>query len=149
MRYNATMARRQNENEWTELIGLRNAMVSLLWRTILGGLLWAGLTWLVVPPLNHLTYVPILLLVAIGAVAAVAGLVAGILLSRGLTDVAGFVSPVITGAVIVAAAMLIIGGIFAVETLRPLNSPTIRLVIIITALGTAAFWAFRETLIEG
>jgi len=33
------------KSEWTVGIGLRNATISLLWRSVIAGGLWAGLLW--------------------------------------------------------------------------------------------------------
>ena len=99
------------DREWNEMIGLRSAAISLVFRSIAAAIVWALATWLLLWfgsrfPLS------IWLVIIVGSLA---GAPIGILESRGLTERAGLSSILITALACVFVAGSIIGSSLLIE----------------------------------
>jgi hypothetical protein len=125
------------DHEWTPAIGLRDATLSLLWRTGLAAALWVGALWLFHAILGGIgvTRVPMIIC---GLFSAAGGSIAGITLSRGLDERAGFVSP----------AVAVIGGEALFARYLPVATAHLRFVIVGLAMIVACGWIAKNTLID-
>lgn len=133
-------------DDWTPLIGLRRSVVSLLWRSLVCLPLWGVLIWLCAPAINlvpmHWAWFGIL-----GLLVATPGVALGHQLSKGLTEDAGFVSPVLTLLAAAFAWAVIIGGVEIVDVWRPLVDWRGPFIEIATGLF-ATLWVVKATLFD-
>ena len=90
--------------DWTPAIGLRKAALSLTWRTVVAAVMWCALLWVFHAALSGIGVTRVPMLIALGF-AAMAGTIAGLILSRGLEEIAGFVSPLLTLLALAFAAL--------------------------------------------
>ena len=132
---------------WTPAIGLRNATLSLLWRTAVTVLIWCGALWAFHAVLGSLGVTHVPMLIAFGF-AALCGTIAGFVLSRGLDERAGFVSPLLTLLVAVFAATAIIGGEALFAHFLPVATDHLRFIIVGATLVIAGAWIVKYTLVE-
>lgn len=137
-----------SDQEWTEMIGLRNATLSLLWRTLVAGLLWCVLLWGFDALITAVGDIRIPALIVYGFTA-LSGTIAGITLSRGLDETAGFVSPVLTIIAGIFTAIAIIGGeaLIAPHLSGALGNHSRFLLVGITMV-VALVWVTKNTLID-
>ena len=135
-------------DDWTPVIGLRRVLVTVLWRSVICLPMWGGLVWFATPGLN---YAPLYwrwwLFAALGALLAVPGVALGYTLSRGLTDRAGLVSPLITVIAVVFAWAVVYGGPEISNQFRPLHDWRSAFVVIVPGVF-ATVWIVKSTLLE-
>ena len=133
-------------NEWTPAIGLRRATLTVLWRSLVCLPLWAALVWFATPGLNYLpmhwTWFGVL-----GLLLSVPGVIIGYALSRGLTDRAGLISPIVTVIAAAAAWAILYGGVQIGDYFRPLHDWRNGFVVIAASVF-ATLWIIKATLIE-
>jgi len=103
--------RRADRKQWNELIGLRNAVFAIAWRAVIALAVWTALVWLLTPGMawiqaNGARWGPSFLLV--GPI--LFGLPVGWIVSRGVTEAAGFVSLIVTAMVCIVVIACILGG---------------------------------------
>jgi hypothetical protein len=110
--------------------------------------LWLGLLWGFHAALNGIGITNVPMLIATGF-AALAGTVAGLVLSRGLSETAGFVSPVLTLLALVFAAVAIIGSEAAFERMFATSTDHLRYIIVGATMTVAGVWIAKDTLLEG
>jgi hypothetical protein len=149
-------ARRPGEREeWSFAIGTRRAAVSVLWRTavVLG-------LWLLVLYGLHALAAALAGGDAAGdagdrcrgigriamIAAAVTGIAGGFTLGRGLSDVAGFSSPVVSAIAAIGAAIAFIGGDALFAQLAEPSSDMTRFIATGVAMIVALGWIAYETL---
>ncbi len=147
-------ARRPGEREeWSFAIGTRRAAVSVLWRTAVVLGLWLlvlyGLQALAAAlagpdsaggsPGRGVGRIAII-------AAAVTGIAGGFTLGRGLSDVAGFSSPVVSAIAAIGAAIAFIGGDALFAQLAEPSSDMTRFIATGVAMIVALGWIAYETL---
>lgn len=135
------------EQEWTPAIGLRNAALSLIWRSAVAAGLWCGALWLFHAAIEAIGLTKLPALIALGF-AALAGTMLGMVTSRGLDERAGFVSPILTLLAAGFAALAIIGSEALLAGVAPLGSDHVRFLIVGTTTVVALAWIVKNTLIE-
>ena len=135
------------DHDWTMATGLRNAALSLLWRAALTLVLWLGALWVFHAALGGIGVARVPVLIAVGF-AGVSGTVAGLVISRGLDERAGFVGPVLTLLTLGAAALVLIGGDAIFDRLFAAASVNLRYLIVGASLGVAAIWIFKNTWLD-
>ena len=133
-------------HDWTPAIGLRRATFTVLWRSLVCLPPWAALVWFATPGLN---YLPMhwLWFGVLGLLLSAPGLITGYALSRGLTERAGFVSPIITLIACTAALVMLYGGVQIADHFGPLHDWR-RGFVVIAAGVFATLWILKATLIE-
>lgn len=135
-----------NADEWTPMIGLRRALVALLWRSVIWLVIWAGLVWLCTPALNlvpvHWAWFGLL-----AVILAAPGMVLGHGLSKNLTERAGFGSPLVTALAAIFVWAVIFGGVEIAAQLRPLDDWRITFTGLATSLF-ATLWIVKATLFD-
>ena len=133
-------------DNWTPAIGLRRATFTVLCRSLICLPLWAALVWFATPGLNyvpmHWTWFALL-----GLLLSMPGVAMGYALARGLTDRAGFVSPVITVIAGVFAWAVVYGGVEISNQFRPLHDWRSGFVVIVPGVF-ATLWIAKATLLE-
>ncbi|MHC4948939.1 MAG: hypothetical protein ACYTG1_11865 [Planctomycetota bacterium] len=134
------------DDGWSPGRGLARATVRVLVRGAVSFVVLGGLLWLVTPALNALpAHWSQFALVA--AVMTVPGFALGAALSRGLTEIAGFVSVVLTAVALAATWAVVVGVTAAARLLRPLGDWQELLVPGAVAL-IATIVVVRNTLLE-
>ena len=133
-------------DDWTPAIGLRRVLVTVIWRSLICLPVWGGLVWFATPGLN---YVPMhwAWFALLGLLLSVPGVAVGHALARGLTDRAGFVSPVITVIAAGFAWAVVYGGVEISNQFRPLYDWRSGFVSIAAGVF-ATLWIVKSTLIE-
>jgi hypothetical protein len=133
-------------DDWTPAIGLRRVLVTVIWRSLICLPVWGGLVWFATPGLN---YVPMHLawFALLGLLLSVPGVAVGYALARGLTDRAGFVSPVITVIAAGFAWAVVYGGVEISNQFRPLYDWRSGFVAIAAGVF-ATLWIVKAKLIE-
>lgn len=134
--------------EWTAAIGLRRAALSLMWRTFVAALTWCALLWIFHAALDGIGVTSVPTLIALGF-AALAGTIAGLILSRGLDEKAGLVSPLLTLMALAFAAVAIIGAEAMFERMFSTSTDHLRFVIVGATMIVAGAWIVRYTLLDG
>ena len=135
-------------DDWTSAIGLRRVLVTVLWRSLICLALWAGLVWFAAPGLNYTPfYWRWFALLGLGAILAAPGVAVGYTLARGLTDRAGFVSPLITVIAVGFAWAIVYGGVEISNQFRPLHDWRSGFVVIVPGVF-ATLWIAKATLLE-
>ena len=132
--------------EWTPWVGLRRALLTVLWRSIVCLPIWALAVWAVIPALNLMPFA-LAVLAVVGLVLALPGVAIGHALGRGLTERAGFVSPLVTAIPVVFACAVIIGGVELADQFRAIQSWRATYVEVTTGLF-AMLWIVKVTLLE-
>jgi len=103
--------RRAERKQWNELIGLRNAALAIVWRAAVALAVWTVLVWLLTPAMAWIQANGIARLRAFSlAIPILCGLPIGWIVSRGVTEAAGFVSLIVTAMVCIAVVICILGG---------------------------------------
>jgi len=133
--------------DWTPAIGLRRAALSLTWRAVVAALLWCALLWVFHGGLSGIGVTRVPLLIALGF-AALAGTVAGLVLSRGLEEKTGFVSPLLTLLALAFAAVAIIGAEAVFERIFATSTDYLRFIIVGGTMIVAGAWIVRYTLLD-
>ena len=135
------------DQNWTPLIGLRKATLSLLWRTPLAAAIWYGALWGFDVVLSGIgiTAVPVLIVIGFSALL---GTIVGFLMSRGLSEQAGFVSPLLTLLAATFAAVAIIGGEAIFNSLRSVATAHLRYGIVGTAMVVTVVWIVKNTMFD-
>jgi len=134
--------------EWTPAIGLRRAALSLVWRGLIVALIWCVALWVFHAVLNAIGVVRVPIIIA-GGFSALLGVTAGLVISRGLGERAGFVSPLLTLIAVAFAALAIIGSEALFVRLFPFASNELRFVIVGVTMVIATIWIVKYTLLEG
>jgi hypothetical protein len=136
----------KHAGEWTPLVGLRRAVISLAIRSLIILPLWAGLVWGLTPlllmfPLGIRVFGGIAILLAIP------GCLIGHVLASGLADRAGFQSMLLGFLAAVFAVTTIISGIMIAQIANPLPGWQGGFTAIATSLF-AVGWIIRATLLD-
>lgn len=135
------------DQDWTPAIGLRNAALSLTWRTVTAAMIWFALLWGFHAALSAIGVTLVPLLIAMGF-AALAGTIAGLILSRGLDERAGFVGPVLTLLTLAFAAVAIIGAEAVFERMLTTSTDHLRFLIVGGTMIVAGAWIVKHTLLD-
>jgi hypothetical protein len=133
--------------DWTPSTGLRNVAISLAWRTVVAGAVWFALLWGFHAALNGIGVTRVPMLIALGF-AALAGTLAGLILSKGLEEKAGFMSPLLTLLALVFAAVAIIGAEALFERAFSASTHHLRFLIVGAAMIVTGAWIVRYTLLD-
>lgn len=80
--------------------------------------------------------------------AILAGALAGIILSRGIEERAGFVSPLLTLMALAFTAAAIIGPVALVPNLTPTSAASMQFILVSTTMLIAGVWVVRATLLD-
>lgn len=109
-----------SDQEWSPVLGVSRAILSLLWRGAIAFVCVTGLLWLLHPPLvwasQYLSLLPAVLVVGVPMM--LLGVLLGLLLSTRLTERAGFVGPIVTAPATAALLGALVGGAKVAVTLR-------------------------------
>ncbi|MGI9013293.1 MAG: hypothetical protein ACR2GY_03495 [Phycisphaerales bacterium] len=139
-------------SDWTPVIGLRNAAVSLLLRSIVAAGVWVAALLgfnefaTLFADETGTAHVPALFIIA---TAAIMGTIIGVILSRGLVERAGFTSPILIVMGAIAAALVIYCTEMILRGADPQNaSAHFRFMLTTTAWVVACGWIVRYALIE-
>lgn len=135
--------------EWTIETGLRHALQFLLLRSLALLVLWVGYFWLLMPLVSMFTvhFRVFGSLAGLTILFALPGLVIGHLLSKGLSDRAGFQSMLLGVLAMLFALAVIVGGVMLAQLLRPLPGWQGSFAAIATSLF-ATGWILRVTLLD-
>ena len=133
--------------EWTPSTGLREAAISLMWRTGVAAVVWFALLWGFHAALNGMGVTSVPVLIALGF-AALAGTLAVLILSKGLEEKAGFVSPLLTLLTLVFAAAAIIGAEALFDRAFSGSTDHLRFLIVGATMVVTGAWIVRYTLLE-
>ena len=133
--------------DWTPAIGLRNAAISLAWRSVVAALMWCALLWIFHKALSGIGVTRVPLLIALGF-AALSGTIVGLTVSRGLEEKTGFVSPLLTILTLAFAAVAIIGAEAMFERLFTTSTDDLRFMIVGATMIVAGAWIVKYTLLE-
>lgn len=133
--------------DWTPAIGLRRAALSLTWRTVVAAVVWCALLWVFHAALSGIGVTRIPMLIALGF-AALVGTITGLILSRGLEEKAGLVSPLLTLLALAFAAVAIIGAEAMFERMYSTSTDHLRFIIVGATMIVAGAWIVRYTLLD-
>ena len=136
-----------SSQDWTPTIGLRNAALSLLWRTAVAATLWIAMLWGFHAVLQGIGVTRVPLLIAIGF-ALLTGTISGFIISRGLEERAGFMGPVLALLAAVFAAIAIIGGEALFARLFPVASGELRFMIVAGTMLLACVWIVKHVMLD-
>ncbi len=136
-----------SDQQWTPAIGLRRATISLTWRTAVAAIVWCVLLWVFHAAISGMGLASVPMIIALGF-AAVAGSVAGLIISRGLDEIAGFVSPLLTLLALAFGAIAVIGAEAVFESVNPTSTGHLRFIIVCTTMIVASAWIVKFTLVD-
>lgn len=131
----------ETPGEWSIGIGLRKAAIALLIRAAIVLPFWAGFVWLVTPLLGWLP-MGFTTMGAVGLLFVIPGVSIGHVLSRGLNDIAGMQSIVVTAMAFVCIAAMTAGGVEIAALIRPASDWTG--FISTTTAAFAGLWTVRN-----
>lgn len=131
----------ETPGEWSAGAGLRRAAVALLIRALLCLPFWTGFVWLATPLLGQLP-MGVTTMGAVGLVFVIPGVAIGHVLSRGLNDIAGMQSIVVTAMAFAFIVAVAAGG---VEIAAAFQTPSAWTGFISTATSAfAGLWTVRN-----
>ena len=130
------------DQEWTFSVGIRNAIMALVVRGALSVVLWLAMLWLFFSAFDSLDVDGIPSILVYGFAAA-AGTVVGVVLSRGISEKAGFSGPVLGVLVGAFAAAVVIGGESIFNGVNPVAEDSLRYSIVGAALIVAIGWVVK------
>ncbi|UCD76525.1 MAG: hypothetical protein JSV91_06290 [Phycisphaerales bacterium] len=115
-----------SSEEWSPMIGLGRACITLLWKCAICLIGWAVVAWLIAPPLAWISQTLTLSLVAVagmiimvGFIMLIPGAAIGSVLSGNLNERAGFDGPVLAAIASLFAWIATMGGTALGLLLRP------------------------------
>ena len=132
------------DREWTELTGLRDAVLSLLLRSTWAMIIWGLVTWFLVWFASQLP-ISIWFLIIVGAFP---GIPIGIIESRGLVERAGFSGFPITALAGAFAIGSILGATLIVEQITTSLPGSTRYMFCGSGIAVALVFVFRYTFLD-
>ncbi len=129
--------------QWTPWTGVRRVTLTLLWRSVVGGLLCAGLDWLIIPESSSPPYW------GMAFVLALAGVALGWSLTFDLSLHAGFASPWLAALAAVFAWAAVLGGMALAWTAwgrPPPDGPAALTLLTIAVFAT--LWIVKAALFD-
>jgi hypothetical protein len=132
-----------SSEDWTPAIGIRRLAVSLTWRAGITVALWWLSLWLFFAALDGLEIESVPMIISVGF-SVVAGTIAGFVMSRGISETAGFAGPIVALMATGFAAIAIVGGEFLFWSFMPIATEHLRFIIVVATMLVTVGWIIKH-----
>lgn len=143
----AAPVKKSSGAEWSEWKGLRDAFISLLLRSVIAMIVWAAIVWATTPAMLWLRdNASGRQRIVTGIIGLAGGAAIGFILSRGLTERAGFVSPILT--ILVCIAVIVCASTGSILGSLPHGDVAFTLFPSLFAIGVGCGLAVFKTIMD-